>query len=174
VDAGRLFSSVYRHELKQFLTEGHHTQFNAMREQMRLLSSLSRKVSYLPQFYWNDDYSVVQMNGVPIQMSKLVDMTAKLLQECERLLQRALQGLSFPDFDAHVARCTDPDDPENWLRDDLRNTSVGYSFVADERNGLHRFKNTFLAALLNDKKNPTVAARFCLRNVDGTLHIKRC
>ena len=159
--------------LKAYLKEGHLTPFNALREQMHLMSDLSYKVSHLPRFSWNLDFSVVQMDGMPIQMAKFIQMTCTLLDECHVRLNTALQGLSFPEFDRVLEKCTNPDDPQHWLRDDLRDISVGYSFVQDKRNGLAKFSNTFLSALLDTESNPRVANKLCLRHANGLIHIKR-
>jgi hypothetical protein len=138
---------------------------------MHLISGVARNTQNLPRFAWNHNFSVVQMGGFPIPMQNFIDMVHWLLEEAERCLQKALQGLKFPDFEAIISKCTNMDDPSSWIQDDLQNNTPGYSFVTDDRNNLHQFHNSFQKALLNDAH---LREKFSVQHSDGTVHIKRC
>jgi hypothetical protein len=140
---------------------------------MHLISHLAYQTVHIPRFNWNVGYTIVQMDGVPIQVLSLIDMTHRLLAECDKRLRKALQGLWFPDFHERVLACTRLNDTDNWLRDDLRNMTPGYSFVYDKRNKFQEYEHLLLAALLDDENNPEIASRLSMRHADGTVHIKR-
>jgi hypothetical protein len=121
----------------------------------------------MPRFQWNPDYSVVQMDGFPIPMAGFISFVHLLLEESERRLRKALQGLEFPEFEEVVSKCMDLEDTTGWIMDDLQNISPGYSFVNDKRNQFHRFSRTFCKALMSER------SQFYVRFADGSIHFKR-
>jgi hypothetical protein len=165
--------SVYEDDVARYLTEGAQNQFTSLMQEFHLVASLCYKVKNLPRFTWNHNFTIVTIDGFPIAMKDLKAFPKCVLQEAERRLQVALQGLTFPDFDKVVNDCLEHEAVGNWIKDDLRNRDPGYSFISDTRNPFQSFSETLLRAMMDEDNNPRVASRFFVRSLDGKVHFKR-
>ena len=146
--------SVYEDDVARYLTEGAQNQFTSLMQEFHLVASLCYKVKNLPRFAWNHNFTIVTIDGFPITMKDLKVFLKLVLQEAERWLQVALQGLTVPDFDKVVNDCIGSEAVGNWIKDDLHNRDPGYSFISDARNPFQSFSETLLRAMMDEDNNP--------------------
>jgi hypothetical protein len=90
-----------------------------------------------------------------------------LLKEGEELLDKALLGLKFPEFEELIARRLDPKNLRDAFVDNHGKEDAGYSFLTDNRNELEQFEGILLKRIYEDDD---LRNQFFATGPDGTLY----
>lgn len=168
-DPNAVVSSHYQEILAPLFTEGHPTPFNTIREQGHLIAAYAYKHPSIPRIAWSPDYSTITIDSYPIMMASFGEFVISGVVLAEQQLTPTLQGFTFPELEAHIARTTNPDDPENWIREDVQNTTPGYSLISDKRNPFWLYDDALLTKILS---NPITADKFMIVRKDGKTQPK--
>lgn len=159
-----LFHSHYIHVLAPLYTEGHPSPYNTLCEQKHLVNSYAFKHPNLPRIFWSPDYSILTYDGSPIRVSSIGPYINCRIDMAEEKMLEVCQGFTFESLEAHIVRTTNPDDPENWIREDVRNNTPGYSIISDKRNPFWEYEEALLSAIL---ESPKTASKFLMFRNDG-------
>ncbi|KAG2136422.1 hypothetical protein DEU56DRAFT_756330 [Suillus clintonianus] len=140
--------SYYQTNLKEVLTEGHRYPFTTLREEMHLLSAMAHSETRLPSLLWNEDHTVLQVDGSPFIVASLRDMIRAQLARANELLESLCEGLDMKDYDACLKKHLDPKNATHWPRDPLRKQTDGYSFLSDTDNPFRAFQSDLMKQIV--------------------------
>ncbi|KAG0694309.1 hypothetical protein DFH29DRAFT_1006446 [Suillus ampliporus] len=134
----------YSRTLKEILSEGHRYPFTTLREEMHLLSALAHSETRMPCLLWNDNHTVLQVDGSPLIISLIRDMVKALLARANQLVLSLCEGVDMSNYDDCLKKHLNPKDPSQWPKDPLRKQSDKYSFLIDETNPFCAFQEQLL------------------------------
>lgn len=116
------------------LTEGNWYPFTMLREEMHLLSAIAHSETRLPCLLWNHEHTVLQVDGSPLIIGAIQHMTSSLLCQARNIITSLCEGVDTSAYDECLKTPFDPNNPTQWPKDPLRNTTPSYSFIQDPDN----------------------------------------
>ncbi|KAG1763536.1 hypothetical protein EDD22DRAFT_952264 [Suillus occidentalis] len=116
-----------------------------LREEMHMLSAMAHSETQLPCLLWNNDHSVLQVDGSPLVISHIRDMVKALLARADQLILSLCEGTNMTAFDTCIKDSINVKDPSRWPKDPLRNQTPGYSFLTDPDNPFYVLQSSLLA-----------------------------
>jgi hypothetical protein len=141
---------------------------------MTHIKALSHKVWYhihndphIPTVLVSQDKKCITIRGSPIMIADIPRWYKNLLKEGEELLDKALLGLKFPEFEELIARRLDPKNLRDAFVDNHGKEDAGYSFLTDNRNELEQFEGILLKRIYEDDD---LRNQFFATGPDGTLY----
>lgn len=146
------------------LTEGANTPMGHLLATCHKIHWLTKNSPHVPSCLISADKKSISIQGTPILLSDIPVWYQQLLGKAEVLLEKALLGLEFPEFDELITKQLDPCKPQNAFIDDYNKRDVGYSFLTDKKNGLQKFNNALLIKIFDTEK---LNANFFSYDSDG-------
>ncbi|KAF8510686.1 hypothetical protein BU17DRAFT_69970 [Hysterangium stoloniferum] len=118
-------------KLKLYLCQGQVTPMSSLLEHLAALSAASRSEAHVPEFQFTDSSGLYFTHkGAPYSVPQFWTMLADHVKRCAKiLLKDLLLDLPWDSYSSFVE--------SKW--DDPSNEEVGYSFLKDERNPIHRY-----------------------------------
>ncbi|KAG1863906.1 hypothetical protein F4604DRAFT_1929027 [Suillus subluteus] len=156
----------YNRTLKEILSEGHRYPFTTLREEMHLLSALAHSETRMPCLLWNDNHTVLQVDGSPLAISLIRDMVKALLHRADQLLLSLCEGIDMSSYDECLNKHLNPKDPSLWPKDPLRKQSDKYSFLNDENNPFMALQSLLLTKFFD---NEDVFHKYHVWTEDGPI-----
>ncbi|KAG2038742.1 hypothetical protein BDR03DRAFT_1009494 [Suillus americanus] len=156
----------YNRILKEILSEGSRYPFTTLREEMHLLSALAHSETHMPCLLWNDDHTVLQVDGSPLTISLIRDMVKALLSRANQLLASLCEGVDMTGYDECLKTHLNPRDPSQWPKDPLRKQSDKYSFLTDENNPFLALQSVLLSKFFSTEH---IFHKYHVWNEDGPI-----
>ncbi|KAF8490482.1 hypothetical protein BU17DRAFT_72708, partial [Hysterangium stoloniferum] len=130
-------------ELKLYLCQGQATPMSSLLEHFAALSAASRSEAHVPEFQFTDSSKLYFTHkGAPYSVPQFRTMLADHVKTCAKILHKdLLLDLPWDSYSSFV--------DSKW--DDPSNEEVGYSFLKDERNPIHRYRSALMALFLQSK-----------------------
>ncbi len=158
-----LVPRIFGDHILTFITEGHPTLFNSLRQSMHLLSHIAYSQQGIARFNWNMDRTIISMDGHPIDVNSFETAVHRTLQQLTDKMHTVFRGCNYLDMLQHIREAQDPSvaGREKWFSDKISEDRPGYSFMSEQSNGLLAHRGRLLEHLTED---PTFWAY-----VDGKL-----
>ncbi|KAF8500018.1 hypothetical protein BU17DRAFT_102624 [Hysterangium stoloniferum] len=130
-------------ELKLYLCQGQATPMSSLLEHFAALSAASHSEAHVPEFQFTDSSKLYFTHkGAPYSVPQFRTMLADHVKTCAKILHKdLLLDLPWDSYSSFV--------DSKW--DDPSNEEVGYSFLKDERNPIHRYRSALMALFLQSK-----------------------
>ncbi|KAG1717477.1 hypothetical protein EDB19DRAFT_1839907, partial [Suillus lakei] len=160
----------YFSDLSELLTEGSRYPFTTLREEMHQLSAMAHSETRLPCLLWNEDHTVLQVDGSPLIISSIRDMVKALLCHADQLIIKLCEGADMSAFDQCLKKHLNLKDPSLWPKDPLRNQTPRYSFVTDPDNPFQALQVCLLAHFGSDMD---MFQKFHVVNKNGEIIFKQ-
>jgi superfamily II DNA helicase RecQ len=147
------------HPVREIIREDGLRLFTEIQEMSHFTSGLAANSPRMPRVMWQDDMGTeLNFDGRLISVSSFRTMYLKLFDDTKKMLyEDVLLGLPLPDI------------THKHIRDDLSNTTVGYSFITDTNNSFHLYIHTLVTAMLDQDTFGTRFAYGDHSNKDGIV-----
>lgn len=116
------------------------------------------------------DLKSLTVGGKPFSITALQKGIPELMDALEaEFVNKVCCGLTFPDVDKVIDDALDPNNPDVFIYDNLREPEVGYNFVEDPRNPFVKHQRRLLDAIMSREFN-TITGKNKLYKEDNGLH----
>ena len=144
--------------IDRWCKEGQCSTFDTVCDMQHRASQLAMQAQAPVNLYWTDDTDkmVVRYKGDEITLEALRTMFKRMEQDAKRLWEEEVMlntGLSVT---------------YEYIKEDLENRRLGYSFLEEQRNGFSKHRVTLLQRIVQD---PQLCERFC-HVQDGRLRLR--
>lgn len=148
--------------------------FNTICEVKATLSRCINGAPKAPNVILSNSRKIVEVGGNPIDILKMQQGIPNMCNDLDKMFVDLCCGFIFEEFEKVVQGAFDAHNTDIHIKDNLRETTPGYSFFEDPRNPFAEYRDLLFNAIMDRNFNTFTHERPLYREgADGELHFEQ-